>query len=281
MTNHIGSESQDLATRLQTSGITVLSGTMPTLQAIKHVFDYQQFLNQEQKKAPVSVENTHKSKWITRLQQDKPFDEFESLSLLRDYQIPVQNAAIINEVNDAIIVAGKIGYPVVLKTAMPEILHKSDMGGVKLHLENDRDVKNAYLDLKKRLGARVLIASMETEGVEVAFGYIKDPQFGPLVLIASGGVFIEIFKDRQIALAPFGEESALKMINQLKINPLLDGARGTEICDKQALASALANFSKLAYDLRDFIEEMDVNPIKVHKNGCVAVDAMIVHQSDN
>ena len=123
-----------------------------------------------------------------------------------------------------------------------------------------------------------MVTRMETGSVEVAFGCIKDPQFGPLVLIASGGVFIEIFKDKQIALPPFGKKEALAMINQLKIKPLLEGIRGTQICDKQSLAEAFANFSVLAYDLGEFIKEMDINPIKVSATGCVAVDVMMVHQ---
>jgi acetate---CoA ligase (ADP-forming) len=278
MTNHIGSESQDLALRLQNQGITVLSGTIPTLQAVQHAFNYRDFLTQDQTfQAPLPTDHL-KEKWIKRLSNPKPLDEMEGLKLLKDYQIPVQTAETADNLEAAVLMANQIGFPVVMKTAMPEILHKSDVGGVKLNLSSEPEIREAYGDLNHRLGKRVLIAGMEKGNVEVAFGYVKDPQFGPLVLIASGGIFIEILKDKQIALAPFGEDEALKMINQLKIKPLLEGARGTEICDKQALASALANFSSLVYDLGELIEEMDVNPIKVHKNGCVAVDAMIVHQ---
>ncbi|MBC8441883.1 MAG: acetate--CoA ligase family protein [Deltaproteobacteria bacterium] len=284
MTNHIGSESQDLALRLQSSGITVLSGTIPALQAIKHAFDYRDFITkrshvkQDQKAFFVVQNNCHKHKWLHRLQQPKPLDELESLSLLQDYQIPVQIAHMAISSDEAIAAANKIGYPVAIKTAMPGILHKSDVGGVKLNLATDRQILDAYTDLANRLGDRVLVTRMETGSVEVAFGCIKDPQFGPLVLIASGGVFIEIFKDKQIALPPFGKKEALAMINQLKIKPLLEGIRGTQICDKQSLAEAFANFSVLAYDLGEFIKEMDINPIKVSATGCVAVDVMMVHQ---
>ncbi len=280
MTNHIGSESQDLANSLQSSGITVLSGTIPSLLAIKHAFTYRKFINQNQTISVSISDKAVSQKWITRLKKSKSISELEALSLLNDYQIPVQSAGIANDAEGAIKLANKIGFPVVLKTAMPEILHKSDVAGVKLNLTTDKDVIEAYTDLNNRLGNLVLIAAMETGNVEVAFGYVKDPQFGPLVLVASGGVFIEVLKDRQIALAPFGKEEALIMINRLKIKPLLEGIRGTEICDKHALASALANFSVLAYDLVELIEEMDVNPVKVRSNGCVAVDAMIIHKID-
>jgi acetate---CoA ligase (ADP-forming) len=281
MTNHIGSESQDLALRLQNSGITVLSGTIPTLLAVKHAFKYQEFLSQTHTLQTPNQNDSIRNKWIKRLNNPKPLDEMEGLKLLKDYQIPVQIAETADNLAEAILMANKIGFPVVLKTAMPEILHKSDVGGVKLNLNTESEIQEAYSDLNHRLGNRVLIAGMEKGSVEVAFGYINDPQFGPLVLIASGGIFIEILKDKQIALAPFGKDDALKMINQLKTKPLLEGVRGTEICDKQALASALANFSLLVYDLGGLITEMDVNPIKVHKNGCVAVDAMIVNQSSD
>lgn len=278
MTNHIGSESQDLVLRLQSGGITVLSGTIPALQAIKHAFDYRDFIKQDPKIPLISPDNRHKTKWVHRLQQPKPLDELESLALLQDYQIPVQTAEIVFTRDEALAAAHKIGYPVVLKTAMPGILHKSDVGGVKLHLATEQEVQEAYTDLTNRFGRRVLVAGMEKGGVEVAFGCIKNPQFGSLVLIASGGILIEIFKDKQISLAPFGKEDALAMINRLKIKPLLEGARGADICDKEALASALANFSLLVHDLGEFIEEMDVNPIIVSSGGCVGVDAMVIHQ---
>jgi acyl-CoA synthetase (NDP forming) len=278
MTNHIGSESQDLALRLQSSGIIVLSGTIPALQAIKHAFEYRDFIKQDHMVATNFQSNCHKNKWVSRLQKPEPLDELESLALLKDYHIPVQTADIAINLDEAISLAKKIGYPVAMKTAMPEILHKSDVKGVKLNLSTEQDVQDAYVDLANRLGERILVSGMEKGSVEVAFGYIKNSQFGPLILIASGGIFIEILKDKQIALAPFGKKEALKMINCLKIKPLLDGIRGTDICDKKALATALANFSLLAHDLGEFIEEMDVNPIKVSSDGCVAVDVMIVHK---
>ena len=279
MTNHIGSESQDLALRLQSSGIVVLSGTIPALQAIKHAFEYRDFIKQDHYISKNLKRNSLKNKWANRLQQANPLDEMESLALLKDYQIPVQTADIALNLDQAIGIAKKIGYPVVMKTAMPGILHKSDVNGVKLNLSTPEHVRESYLDLANRLGERVLVSGMEKGQVEVAFGCIKNSQFGPLVLIASGGIFIEILKDKQIALAPFGKNHALKMINHLKIKPLLDGIRGNEICDKEALASALANYSLLAHDLGEFIEEMDVNPVKVTSKGCVAVDAMIVRQA--
>jgi len=277
MTNHIGTELQNLACRLNSSGITVLSGTVPALQAIKHALGYRDFIKEDLNKPITFKKNVHKNKWIKRLQQPEPLDELESLLLLQDYHISVQSAGIASNVSEAVVVANKIGYPVVIKTAMPKISHKSDVGGVKLNLSTDQDVKEAYADLADRLGDRVLVAGLEKGEVEVAFGYIKDPQFGPMVLIAGGGIFIEILGDKQIAMAPFGKEDALKMIRRLKIAPLLKGIRGTEICDIIRLAQVLSNFSKLAYDLGEFITEMDVNPVKVSAKGSVAVDAMIVH----
>ncbi len=277
ITNHIGTDSQNIAKRLQSSGVTVLSGTIPALQAIKHAFGYRDFIKKDLKKPFTFQKNAHKNKWIKRLQQPEPLDELESLALLQDYQIPVQRAGIAASESEAVAVAKKIGYPVVIKTAMPKILHKSDVQGVKLNLSTDQEVQEAYADLANRLGRRVLVTGLEKGQVEVALGYIKDPQFGPLVLIASGGVFIEILGDKQIAMAPFGKEDALEMINRLKINPMLEGIRGTDICDKQGLALILSNFSILAYDFGEFITEMDVNPVKVSAKRCVAVDAMIVH----
>ena len=113
----------------------------------------------------------------------------------------------------------------------------------------------------------------------MAFGVISDPQFGPIVMVASGGIFIEVLRDRQVALAPLDMASAMRSIDSLTTRPLLDAVRGKEACDVEAVAHALTRLSVLAADLGDWIQEMDVNPVKVGPNGCVAVDALVIPKS--
>ncbi len=281
MTNHVGSEHQDLAIRMTQAGIPVLDGTQPGLLAVKHLLEYRDFqarplYNPPQRVDPVVVEC-----WRARLvEADHVLSEFEALSLLADYGMAVPQMRVVMRLDEAITAAEAIGYPVVLKTAMPGILHKTDVGGVKLNLRNRSDVIEAYGELAAHLGPMALVSEMASHGVELAFGLLNDRQFGPLVMIAGGGVFIEMLKDKQVALAPMDLGAAYRCINALKIRPMLDGFRGVPPCDLKALAHALSRFSVLADDLGDLIAELDINPVMVSSKGCVAVDALVApHRS--
>jgi acyl-CoA synthetase (NDP forming) len=117
---------------------------------------------------------------------------------------------------------------------------------------------------------------MAPPGVEVALGVVRDPTFGPLVLVAAGGVLVELLHDRKLALPPIDEDAARRLIDRLAIRPLLDGLRGAPPSDVDALARAASRLSVLALELGDLIAELDVNPVIVSPSGCVAVDALIV-----
>src|SRR4029079_10179797 len=121
---------------------------------------------------------------------------------------------------------GAIGFPVALKTAAPGIQHKSDQQGVLLGLRHEDELRAAYQDLASRLGPAVLVAEMAPTGVEIALGLIRDPQFGPYLMVASGGIWIEVLKDRAVAMAPLDRVRAQRLIDRLRIRPLLDGKRG-------------------------------------------------------
>ncbi len=277
MTNHVGSEHQDLAIRMTQAGIPVLDGTQPGLLAVMHLLAYRDFQARPQHDPPEPVDPAVVQHWRHRLAaSEQPLGEYEALSLLADYGLAVPQMQIVTCVDDALTAAEAIGYPVALKTAMPSILHKTDVGGVKLHLRHRHDVIEAYGDLDARLGPKVLVSQMARGTVELAFGLLNDRQFGPLVMVAGGGVFIEMLNDRQVALAPMDTGAAQQCINALKIRPMLDGFRGQSPCDVSVLARALSQFSVLAADLGDLIVELDVNPVMVNAQGCVAVDALVV-----
>ena len=277
MTNHVGSENQDLALRMTRAGVPVLDGTQPGLIAVKHLLEYRDFQARPQFAPPQGVDAASSGRWRARLaHSDEPLDEFEGLSMLADYGVPVPEMQVVENLEDALVAADAIGYPVALKTAMPGIAHKTDVGGVRLNLADGAAVEVAYGHLRERLGARVLLSKMATGEVEMAFGVLSDRQLGPLVMVAGGGVFIEILKDRQVALAPMDLGSARRRIDALKMRRMLDGFRGSPACDIDGLATALTRLSVLAQDLGDLIEELDVNPVKVGASGCVAVDALVV-----
>ncbi|WP_089938680.1 acetate--CoA ligase family protein [Candidatus Entotheonella palauensis] len=276
MTNHVGSEHQDLAIRMTQAGLPVLDGTQPGLLAVMHLLEYRDFQARPQYDLPESIDPAIVQHWRDRLDRvDRPLGEFEALSLLSDYGIAVPQMQVVEHRDEAVAAAETIGYPVVLKTAMPGIFHKTDVGGVKLNLHNRSEVIEAYDELAAALGPMVLVSRMARGEVELAFGLLNDRQFGPLVMVAGGGVFIEMLKDRQVALAPMDLGAAHRCINALKSRPMLNGFRGKPPCDLNALARALCQFSQLADDLGDRINELDVNPVKVSAQGCVAVDALV------
>jgi hypothetical protein len=165
---------------------------------------------------------------------------------------------------------------VVLKTRVPGIQHKSDVGGVRLGLADAASVEDAYRDLADRLGPEVTVAKMAPPGVEVHLGVVRDEQFGPLVLVAAGGVLVEVLKDRRLALPPLDQTRAIGLIDRLRVRPLLDGVRGSEPADVQALARAVVGLSWLAHDLGDHLEALDANPVVCGPGGCVAVDALVI-----
>jgi acetate---CoA ligase (ADP-forming) len=164
----------------------------------------------------------------------------------------------------------------VLKTAAPEVHHKTDAAGVRLGLAGGQEVSMAYVEMAARLGPHVTVSKMAPSGVEMALGIVHDPTFGPLVLVAAGGVLVELLHDRRLGLPPLDDAAALRLIDTLRIRPLLGGVRGSEAVHVASLAHAVSRLSMLAADLGDLIAELDANPVIVSPSGCLAVDALVV-----
>jgi acyl-CoA synthetase (NDP forming) len=219
--------------------------------------------------------------WSTRLASGTTLDEFESLQLLQDFGLPVNPSVLANNESEVVAAAEQLVYPLALKSAQPGLLHKSDQGGVVLNIRNQTELSKAYADLRQRLGPRVLLSPMAAPGVEMVLGVVRDEQFGPLVMLGFGGIYVETLKDVAFALPPFSAQTARKLVDGLKLRPLLDAARGRPAVDIEAYCAAAAQLSQLAARLADSISEIDVNPLIVGTTGCVAVDALISghHQS--
>jgi len=275
-TNYSGVDHRELSLGLTEFGVPVLDGTREALQAFRHLFDYRDFLARADSKPPARPAAEVTTRWRERLSGPQPLDEVESLSLLADYGIPVARSVRAASKDEALEAAAEIGYPVVLKTAEPGIEHKSEVGGVVLDIEDPEALKAAYDDLARRLGARVNVSRRVPEGVEIALGAIRDPQFGSYVMVAAGGVLIELLADSAVSLAPIDEKGAERLLGSLKARRLLDGLRGTPPADVTSLCRAIAHLSVLADDLGDALEQLDVNPIIASPDGCVAVDALVV-----
>jgi acyl-CoA synthetase (NDP forming) len=271
-TNVASNSSDDVAVRLAKDGVPVLSGVASMLTVVRKAMDRRDRVAAPQPALPKGL----REKWQARLQSGDTLDEAESLALLGDYGVPVLPHRVVENETDVLEAAQAFGA-VAIKTAMPGIFHKSDVGGVKL---NVTDAVAAYRDLKDRLGPRVIVMPMADKGVELSLGLTRDPQFGPILMLGAGGTLIELLKDRRFALPPFDEKEALRHLNALALRPLLDGKRGAPPADLVSLAQAISRFSVLAADLGDLIAEADVNPLIAGPNGCVALDALIVPRKD-
>ncbi len=275
LSNLASAVAHDQAAVLRAAGIPVLEGTDTGLRALRHLLDDRD-VRERPPVAPAEVATEIRERWRARLSAGGALSELDGLALLADYGLPVVAAAAASSGDEVVAAAAKVGYPVALKTAMPGVAHKSDVGGLHLGIADGKALAEAYRDLDSRLGPAVTVAAMARPGVEVALGIIRDPDFGPLVLVAAGGVLVELLHDRRLGLPPLDEHAATRLIDRLRVRPLLDGVRGEPADDVGGLAAALARLSLIATDLGDLIEALDVNPVICSPTGCVAVDALVL-----
>jgi acyl-CoA synthetase (NDP forming) len=212
--------------------------------------------------------------------------EVESKELMAEAGIPVIKTKLAKSKAEAIEISKKLGFPVVLKIVSPDIIHKSDIGGVKLNLANATQVGRAYAEImtaakktsKKADIQGVSVQKMAKPGVEVIMGMSKDAQFGPVLMFGLGGVFVEVLKDVAFRIVPLVKRDASQMIREIKGYPLLEGYRGQEPANIAALEDLLLKLSAFV-DKTPQIKEMDLNPIFAYKNGAVAVDARVILES--
>ena len=214
--------------------------------------------------------------------------EIESKQVLAAAGIPVAEATLAASADDAAKAAAKAGFPVVLKIVSPDVTHKSDVGGVKIGLEDEAAVRTAYDDIIAAVSDRqpkariegVAVQAMARPGTEVIVGMSKDPQFGPVLMFGLGGIFVVVLKDVSFRIVPLEERDAREMIDEIKGRAVLDGVRGGEPADIGALASLLLQLSAFA-EANPQVEELDLNPVFAYKDGCLAVDARIVVSAES
>jgi acyl-CoA synthetase (NDP forming) len=209
--------------------------------------------------------------------------EPEAKEVCMMYGIPVTRFKVAKAVGEAVKFADEIGYPVVLKIVSPDIVHKSDAGGVILNLKTPDETRDAYKEIlanaKKHQPdakiAGVFVQEMAPSSTEVIVGATKDPQFGPALMFGLGGIFVEILEDVTFRIAPLTEREAREMITEIKAYPVLEGYRGRPRADVEALVEILLNTSRLVMDHPE-IKELDLNPIMVYEKGATTVDARII-----
>ena len=209
--------------------------------------------------------------------------EIESKELLKQAGVSVIDTNLATSREEAISISRRFGFPVVLKIASPDIVHKSDTGGVKLGLKTSKQVGKAYDDILRTISQKypqaliqgVSVQKMARPGVEVIIGMSKDAQFGPVLMFGLGGILVEILKDVSFRIVPLTRRNAGEMIREIKGYPLLEGYRGQEPVD-------VSNLEELLVKVSDFVEqnpevkELDLNPIFAYSDGAIAVDARII-----
>lgn len=214
------------------------------------------------------------------------YNEVQAMELLRSAGLPASSCVLATDAHAAARAAAQLGAPVVLKVVSADILHKSDVGGVKLGLSGEDAVRRAHADILASVSRHlpqaridgVLVAPMAPRGVECIAGVHDDPVFGPVVMFGLGGVFVEVMKDVSFRLAPFGRDEALAMIREIKGYAILQGARGAAPCDVDALADALVALSRLAHARRGALRSVEINPLLAlpEGQGVLALDAVVI-----
>jgi acyl-CoA synthetase (NDP forming) len=253
------------AARLRQGGIPVLEGTETGLRALRHLFDHHGHAGR-----PSLADRLSPPAELSAA----PDGEVAALRLLSSYGIPVPRLETARDEPSLLEAAARVGYPVVLKTAGP-IGHKADVGGVILGIPGPGPLLDAYRGLSARLGADVMVSEMITGSVEIGLGMFRDEQFGPVIVLSAGGMLIELIGDRVALLPRVDTVGARRALDRLRIRAMLDGVRGADPVDIDAVTEVIARFSELAEDWSDVIDAFDVNPVIAGPEGAVAVDALI------
>ena len=273
------------------NGIPVYLSEQRAFTALAHLAKYRQ-AKRKTEKAFIAGKNenekaiTNRRKQFLRMlgeTENSILDEIQCKTILKSIGIKVSEPVLAGLKTEAVAVAKKMGYPVVMKVISPQITHKSDIGGVKLNLMSDSQVRTAYTEIMKAVAKKapkatidgVSIQKMAKPGLELVIGMTKDPQFGPMLMFGLGGIFVEVLKDVSFRILPLSKEDARDMIRGIRSYHMLEGFRGQPAVDIKYLEELLLKLSGFIMDNPE-IKEMDINPLIAYKKGAVAVDARII-----
>ncbi len=216
-------------------------------------------------------------------EERKNLSLIEALKLVESYGLPVARYIVLRS-RDDIPSVGRIGFPLVLKVSSPKIIHKTEIGGVKIGLKSLDEVYRAYDEMIENVNKKmpgtpidgIVAQEMVKEGYEVIIGGLNDPQFGPVIAFGLGGIFVEVIKDVAFDIAPISKEDAIKLIERTKGSRLLKGYRGRQPADLEVLSELVSRASYFIWDYREYIREVDLNPVFVLTKGAKIVDARII-----
>jgi 3-hydroxypropionyl-CoA synthetase (ADP-forming) len=218
---------------------------------------------------------------IISRRKDKVITEESAKEILSEYEIKVPRYALVTDVNESIKKANELGFPLVAKIVSPQILHKTDVGGLRVGLSSEEEVRQTFTDLYTRLSNQyevkgVLLEKMVPQGIELIVGLQNDSQFGPVIMVGLGGIYTEIFKDVVFRILPITNADATNMIEDLRGKQILKGFRGADPINIEMLSDALVKIGKLGTDMAAYYESIDFNPVIVYPNDYYVVDAKII-----
>ena len=210
--------------------------------------------------------------------------EPEAKKILAFAGIPITGEAVAHDAGEAQEIAEKIGYPVVMKIVSPQILHKTDSGGIRINLQSPLSVKEAYSEIREKATQfdpsadihGVLIQEFLSPGVETIVGVSTDEQFGPVMMFGLGGIYVEVFKDVTFRIIPIDRRNGREMVEEIKGRKILEGYRNLPPVDKDRLADVLVRLSDFSFKFKDDIQEIDINPLHCDSTGMKAMDALMV-----
>ncbi|WP_245605469.1 acetate--CoA ligase alpha subunit [Thermodesulfobacterium hydrogeniphilum] len=259
------------------------------ISAYRKLVDFIEFKNKKELeyiKIDIPEENKQKVSLILEALQDAgvtAVGDENATKILSLYGFKFPKRSLARTPEEAVKLAEEIGYPVVMKISSPQILHKTDVGGVKLNLRNADEVYNAFIDITlnvKRFMPNayikgVMVCEMITEGKEVILGVTYDKTFGHMIMFGLGGIYVEVLKDVSFRIVPVAKQEAYEMIEEIKGKKLLEGVRGEKPCDKEDIVDKILRLSQLVMDF-PLIKEIDINPYVVKYKGGIALDARII-----
>lgn len=271
VSNYSGSDDRALADRFAAHGIPLLSGMQNAMKAVRALHRHGPV---PRFRAPRPA-HPQAPRWREAFAGRDWIGEAEGYALLADFGMACPAHGLARSRQEALEIADRIGGPVILKTAQPGLSHKSDRGGVKPGLATPQAVAAAHDDLAARFGGDVLVAEMLPAGSEWSVGAINDPDFGPAIRIAPGGIFMDLADEHALLMAPCTEDEVAARIGEMRAARLLAGYRGRPPLAADALTHAAAALSRLAWDLRDILAEIEINPVIVGTQGATAADCVI------
>ena len=282
VTNRQGTGIHPLVVEATKMGMPVLDGIQSFLAGVRCLHQYRDFLSREDV-IDLNLDSDKLKKHQDQLEQSDFVSEADALNMFFDLGLNANQSKIINNEEELLSEAKSMDFPLVLKTAVEDVYHKSELNGVYLNIDSEEKLRLSYEQLQEKHPGKALLARMiQSEGIEMIVGMTTDQQLGPMVTIGFGGYYAEALNDTVTMMPPFSKQAAKEALKSLKMKSLFEGYRGSKPVDLDAFAEFASRFSMIALELSNQICEIDLNPVILGSDICIAVDALIsLHQHNN